>query len=284
MGMTLKAALGVAGLAVATTAAAQATFYSRDGFHGQQFTVDGTLRNFERSGFNDKAESVIVNGGNWQVCSDANFNGHCVVLQPGEYPSLDQYGLGDKISSARPVGERYGYNGNDGYDRGAPDAYYGRGPDGYDRDRGYAPQSGYDWHRREGERLYNVPVTSVHAVVGPPQQQCWVERRDYSGDANVPGAIAGAVIGGILGHQIGNGHGRDAATAGGAVAGAALGANVGRGGSDYGDVQRCTSVPDYDHPDYWDVTYTFRGQVHHVQMTSPPGPTITVNRDGEPRE
>jgi hypothetical protein len=28
----------------------------------------------------------------------------------------------------------------------------------------------------------------------------------------------------------------------------------------------------------------FRGQVHHVQMTEPPGPTITVNRDGEPRE
>jgi hypothetical protein len=32
------------------------------------------------------------------------------------------------------------------------------------------------------------------------------------------------------------------------------------------------------------VTYTFRGQVHHVQMSAPPGPTIMVNEgSGEPR-
>jgi len=27
----------------------------------------------------------------------------------------------------------------------------------------------------------------------------------------------------------------------------------------------------------------FRGQEHRVQMTSPPGSTITVSQDGEPR-
>ena len=273
MSISLKAALGVAGLAVATTAAAQVTFYSRDDFHGQQFTVNGQVRNFERSGFNDRASSAVVNDGNWQVCSDAFFNGHCVVLQPGEYPTLDQMGLADKISSVRPVGERYGYN-----DRG----YDNRGYD----NRAYVAQGErHDWRRRHGERLYEATVTDVRAVVGPPDQQCWIERQDYTGNTNVPGAIAGAVIGGILGHQIGGGTGRDLATAGGAVAGAAVGANVGDGGGYYSrDVQRCTSVPNYDHPDYWDVTYEFRGQVHHVQLTAPPGPTITVNRDGEPRE
>ena len=120
----------------------------------------------------------------------------------------------------------------------------------------------------------------MRAVVGPPEQRCWVERRDFN--ANVPGAIAGAVIGGILGHQIGGGHGQDIATAGGAVAGAAVGGSV---GSNYGygqDVQRCTNVTS-DRPDYWDVTYVFRDREHRVQMTAPPGPTITVNRDGEPR-
>jgi beta/gamma crystallin/glycine zipper 2TM protein len=265
MSFSLKAAMGIAGLAIATTAAAQVTLYSHDDFRGRQFTANGTVRNLDRTGFNDRASSVIVNGGNWQVCSDAYFNGHCVILQPGEYPSLDQFGLENRISSIRPVGERYGYN-------------------GYDRDRAYvAERGGYDWHRREGERLFEAPVTSVHAVVGPPEQRCWVEPGQIS-DANVPGAIAGAVIGGILGHQIGNGHGRDAATAGGAVAGAALGANIGGGGTYYGDVQRCASVPSSEQPDYFDVTYSFRGIVHHVQMTSPPGPTITVNRDGEPRE
>jgi uncharacterized protein YcfJ len=268
MGISLKAALGVAGLAVATTAAAQVTFYSRDDFGGQQFTANGPVRNFERLGFNDRASSAIVNGGNWQVCSDAFFNGRCVVLQPGEYPSLGQMGLADKISSVRPVGDRYGYN-----DRGHGD-----------RGRAYVAQGGYDWHRRGDERLYDARVTDVRAVVGPPDQRCWIERRDFTGNANVPGAIAGAVIGGILGHQIGGGTGQDLATAGGAVAGAALGANIGDGGNDYGrDVQRCASVPNYDRPDYWDVTYEFRGRIHHVQTTAPPGPTITVNRDGEPR-
>ena len=142
-----------------------------------------------------------------------------------------------------------------------------------------------DYHRRGDERLFEAPVTSVHAVVGPPEQRCWVERGEYRGDTNVPGAIAGAVIGGILGHQIGGGHGRDAATAGGAVAGAAIGANVGRRRRlQPATCERCRTVGRYDHPDYWDVTYNYRGQEHRVQMSSPPGPTITVNRDGEPRE
>jgi len=36
-------------------------------------------------------------------------------------------------------------------------------------------------------------------------------------------------------------------------------------------------------PDYYDVTYNFRGSEHRVQMTSPPGRTILVNQNGEPR-
>jgi uncharacterized protein YcfJ len=47
-------------------------------------------------------------------------------------------------------------------------------------------------------------------------------------------------------------------------------------------VQRCADQPAQG-PAYWDVTYFFRGQEHHVQMTAPPGNTVTVNRQGEPR-
>jgi uncharacterized protein YcfJ len=126
----------------------------------------------------------------------------------------------------------------------------------------------------------------VRAVVGPPEQRCWVERQQVERpDVNVPGAIAGAVIGGILGHQIGAGSGRDVATGLGVVGGAALGANVGRGGSQVytQDVHRCGSVPGSSRPAYWDVTYAFRGAFHRVQMSAPPGPTIWVNAAGEPR-
>lgn len=148
-----------------------------------------------------------------------------------------------------------------------------------------------DYRRRNQERLYEAEVTSVHAVVGPNSgQRCWIEREEVvqPRQPNVPGAIAGAVIGGILGHQIGKGTGRDIATVGGAVAGAAVGSNVGRNG--YGnepqtqDVQRCTQTSSRSgQPDYWDVTYTFGGIGHRVQMTSPPGRTILVNANGEPR-
>jgi uncharacterized protein YcfJ len=49
------------------------------------------------------------------------------------------------------------------------------------------------------------------------------------------------------------------------------------------DVQRCTTVANQNPPEFWDVTYEFRGQEHHMHVTSPPGRTVTVNRQGEPR-
>jgi len=134
-------------------------------------------------------------------------------------------------------------------------------------------------------RYYQVPVTSVRAVMGAPEQRCWVERQQVVDTSpNVPGAIVGAVIGGVLGHQVGGGRGRDVATAGGAVAGAAIGANVNGGKQAYGqDVQRCTTVQSSGPPDYWDVTYNFRGIQHRVQLGAPPAQTITVDETGAPR-
>jgi uncharacterized protein YcfJ len=268
MNRKLQLALGAAGLAVAVTASAQVTFYEGPGFGGQSFTADRPIWNLERFGFNDRASSAVVDSGQWQVCEDARFNGRCVVLQPGQYDSLRSMGLNNQISSVRPVDNAVSSNDN------APR---------------YA-QGGNDYRRRADERLFDAQVTGVHAVVGPPEQRCWVERQDVvqdNGNANVPGAVIGGVIGGILGHQIGEGRGNTAATIGGAVAGAAIGGNVNRGAGGQSvysqDVQRCASSPREARPAYYDVTYNFRGQEHHVQMTSPPGPTITVNRDGEPR-
>jgi uncharacterized protein YcfJ len=152
----------------------------------------------------------------------------------------------------------------------------------------YAGESQRDYRRRDNETLYEVPVSSVRAVMGPGGgQRCWIEREQVSEArprANIGGAIAGGLIGGILGHQIGGGTGRDIATVGGAVAGAAVGSNVGRNDTVPAtrDVQRCTSAYD-GQAEYWDVSYIFRGVQHQVQMSSPPGRTILVNANGEPR-
>jgi len=159
----------------------------------------------------------------------------------------------------------------------------------------YAPQpiaSAPDFHRRNNERLYKAPVTSVRAVVGPPEQRCWIEQEQVAveqrNNANVPGAIVGALLGGVLGHQVGGGSGKDLATVGGVVAGAALGNQVGRNNAPQPaqtrGVQRCREVPSQAAPQFWDVTYNFRGMDHHVQLSDPPGKSVTVNQRGEPRE
>jgi uncharacterized protein YcfJ len=265
MNALLRNALAVTAVTLATQASAQVTFYEREDFRGRSFTVDSQVENFGRYGFNDRASSLEVFNDRWEVCEDARFNGRCVVLRPGRYASLAAMGLNDRISSVRMVSANARI----------------------DNDR-YAPARGY--HRRDNERLFEADVTSVRAVVGPPEQRCWIEHQPVAQErsgANVPGVIAGAVIGGILGHQVGSGRGNDIFTVGGAVAGAAVGANVGRDGGAQQvrtqDVQRCANEPSQARTEYWDVTYNFRGQDHRMQVTAPPGRTVTVNNEGEPR-
>ena len=268
MNKILIHALAVSGLAFATQALAEVTFYENEAFAGRSFTVAKPVRNFERFGFNDRASSVAVARERWEVCEDAQFGGRCVVLRPGRYPNLSAMGLNNRVSSVRPVTR----NARIDDQRYAP-----------------APVVTYDGRRRRNERVFEAEVTEVRAVVGAPEQRCWIDREQVPQDrrqANVPAAIAGALIGGILGHQVGSGRGNDAATAGGAIAGAAIGANAGRDDrSSYGytqNVRRCETVPSQA-PAYWDVTYRFRGQEHHMQMATPPGRTVSVNARGEPR-
>jgi hypothetical protein len=92
------------GLAAAVPAlGAEITFYERDGFRGRSFTADQSVQNFANIGFNDRASSVRVLSGTWQICSDAYFRGRCVTVTPGEYPSLRSLELNDLVSSAREL-------------------------------------------------------------------------------------------------------------------------------------------------------------------------------------
>lgn len=251
-------------------AATQVVFYEGENFQGRSFTAQSQIDDFTRYGFNDVASSAVVLGDRWEACENVRFGGRCVVMRPGRYPSLLAMGMANRISSVRAVN----YDANVNEDRYAP-----------------LPIAAYDNRRRNGERLYEVNVTSVRTVVGPAEQRCWMERQPVAqapaSNPNVGGAIVGALIGGILGHQVGGGVGKDLATAGGAVAGGLVGSNIGRNNTGQAmapqDVQRCTTEPSQAQPAYWDVTYNFRGQEHRVQMTTAPGPTITINGQGEPR-
>lgn len=111
----------VAGLALAAGAAsaAEMTLYEHANFAGAQLTLRGYTRDIASTGFNDRASSIVVNSGRWEVCTDSDFGGTCMVFTRGEYPVIDGR-INDRISSAREVGSygdrRGGYN---DYGRGA---------------------------------------------------------------------------------------------------------------------------------------------------------------------
>ena len=249
---------------------AQIALFEQEGFEGRAFTTKESIQNLSRNGFNDRASSAVVVGKRpWEVCDDARFGGRCMVLRPGQYPSLAAMGMNNRISSVREISR-----------------------DARIDDRRYAPAALAvpDYRQRKEERLFEADVTSVRAVVGTPEKRCWIEREQVQQDqsqVNAPGAVLGALLGGVLGHQVGGGSGKDLATAGAAIAGAVIGSKVGNtSDTSQGamrDVQRCEDVPSQARPEYWDVTYSFRGEEHRIQMTSAPGRTITVNAQGEPR-
>ena len=209
MKKSTAAALGAALALWSVHACAQVTLYSQPGLRGQPFSVNNTVPNLDRSYFNDRASSAVVERGRWEACEHANFGGRCVMLQPGQYPNLGAMGLNDRVSSIRRVGRR------------SPQYVAAPPP----------TAQPYPYYPQYGERLHQANVVAVRAVVGPPEQRCWIEREQVvrNHGPNVPGAIIGGVLGGVLGHQIGSGSGNDIATAIGAVGGAAVGANVDRG-------------------------------------------------------
>ncbi len=97
----LQALMLLAGLAAAPHALADATFYEHDGFQGRSLRATTQLADFGSRDFNDLASSVSITGDPWQLCRDERYSGECVVLQPGRYASLREFGFNDRLSSAR---------------------------------------------------------------------------------------------------------------------------------------------------------------------------------------
>ena len=259
MKLTTKLAALAATCLFAAQAMAQITFYEHENYRGRGLTYNGPIASLEKF---DRAGSVVVDRGRWEVCERPNFEGRCALLRRGGYENLRGSGIEWRVSSFRPAGRR-----------------------NYDLEPQVSAAPVYEYRQRPSERTYDAPVNWTRAVMGPPTQRCWVERQavPVNSGGNVGGAVAGAVIGGVLGHQVGKGSGRDAATAAGVIAGAAIGNQAG-GSNAYAtqDVQRCQQNVG-GAPAFYDVSYTCRGREHRVQLSSPPGNSITVNERGEPR-
>jgi hypothetical protein len=78
------------------------TLYEQQNQRGDSLFADQALPNLRGHDFNDRARSVDVHGGSWQLCSAPGYRGQCIVFGPGEH-TLPQ-GVG--ITSLRPVERR----------------------------------------------------------------------------------------------------------------------------------------------------------------------------------
>jgi hypothetical protein len=89
-------------LAAGSAFAGEVTLFSQRDYQGNAMTIRGPAPNLERIGVNDTAASLVVREGTWEVCTDVQFRGQCMRLQPGEYSSLG-ISFDDRIASLREV-------------------------------------------------------------------------------------------------------------------------------------------------------------------------------------
>ena len=81
--------------------AADLTLYADGDFEGRPLNVVIDLRQLGSLNFNDRASSIVIDKGAWILCTEEDFTGSCVTLEPGRYGSLRELGLDDTITSVR---------------------------------------------------------------------------------------------------------------------------------------------------------------------------------------
>ena len=143
-----RASLALACLLAGAAQAAEMTLYRDPNFGGAQLTLRGYSPNIGNAGFQDQASSLVVTAGRWEVCTQPDFQGECVTLNRGAYPTLDAR-LNHRIESAREVGSYADQTGSySRYGRGSIDLYGQPGFRGrtmqLDRDAPTLEGSGFD--------------------------------------------------------------------------------------------------------------------------------------------
>ena len=63
--------------------------------------LESDVHSLRSRNFNDRAGSMIIREGEWQVCEHDDYRGRCIVYGPGRYRSLR--GLDGIASSLRRV-------------------------------------------------------------------------------------------------------------------------------------------------------------------------------------
>jgi hypothetical protein len=106
-GESMKRLLAAAAVLATFTHAAFAgemTLFSDSNFRGNHVTLQRDTPDLREFGFNDRASSIVIRSGVWQLCQDGGFRGRCIELGPGEYRQLPDFN--DAVSSAREIERR----------------------------------------------------------------------------------------------------------------------------------------------------------------------------------
>lgn len=75
--------------------------YAGSGFEGRAVGINGDVRTLTDASFNDRAGSLVIREGTWQLCEHADYRGQCLVFGPGRYAYLE--GMNNRLSSLRRV-------------------------------------------------------------------------------------------------------------------------------------------------------------------------------------
>ena len=75
--------------------------YEGINFDGRRFQTERDVPSLDARGFNDRASSMIIHEGQWEVCRDAGYNGRCNVYGPGRYADLGRFN--NEVSSMRRI-------------------------------------------------------------------------------------------------------------------------------------------------------------------------------------
>jgi hypothetical protein len=113
--------VAAATLGATAAGAAEMRVFKQPNFSGDGLVIHGNAANLADANFQDQISSIEVRSGSWQLCTQPNFRGDCVVIGRGDYPSLEQV-LNHRIESVRQLpryaakyGEdrtRYAYRGD----------------------------------------------------------------------------------------------------------------------------------------------------------------------------
>lgn len=98
-----RIAAGLALCAATAAGAADIQIFTAPHFTGAEITLRGETPDVSGLGsFHEQAASLVLNG-RWEVCTQPEYRGDCVVLGPGRYPTLAAP-IHHRIGSLRPLG------------------------------------------------------------------------------------------------------------------------------------------------------------------------------------